>query len=376
MVVYICMFSIQMNYKRYFPPAYLESRLKNFNSDVKRTVLGRSVNGLPVYQLKIGNGDQNILMWSQMHGNETTTTIALLDFISWLSKPEQSEFLNFFTFFIIPQLNPDGSKLYTRLNLNGVDLNRDAIEVSQPESIVLRNAYEKILPQYAINLHGQRTIYGSGPNGLPATISFLSPSADSKKSITSSRVKAMIAISSIRNELEKQLPGAIGRYDDKFNPNCVGDYFTKCGTPTILFEAGHYVNDYYRVKVRFFILEAYKILFKNLMLKANGGSVESYLSIPQNTNNYVDLIVSNITIKEDKNLYENQQLAIQYTEKLENQKIIFLPSFMTYGKKLKLKAHNFIDFNNIKKYNYIIFKKDAIINTAPFNKLFSLNSFI
>ena len=124
MVVYICMFSIQMNYKRYFPPAYLESRLKNFNSDVKRTVLGRSVNGLPVYQLKIGNGDQNILMWSQMHGNETTTTIALLDFISWLSKPEQSEFLNFFTFFIIPQLNPDGSKLYSRLNTNQIELHR------------------------------------------------------------------------------------------------------------------------------------------------------------------------------------------------------------------------------------------------------------
>ena len=73
-----------MNYKRYFPPSYLEEQLKNFNSNVKRTVLGRSVNGLPVYQLQIGNGDQNILMWSQMHGNETTTTIALLDFINAL----------------------------------------------------------------------------------------------------------------------------------------------------------------------------------------------------------------------------------------------------------------------------------------------------
>ena len=39
-----------MNYKRYFPPSYLEERLKNFNSSVKRTVLGRSVNRLPAYQ--------------------------------------------------------------------------------------------------------------------------------------------------------------------------------------------------------------------------------------------------------------------------------------------------------------------------------------
>ena len=89
-----------MNYKRYFPPSYLEEHLKNFNSNVKRTVLGRSVNGLPVYQLQIGNGDQNILMWSQMHGNETTTTIALLDFISWVLKPEQSEYLKFFSFLL------------------------------------------------------------------------------------------------------------------------------------------------------------------------------------------------------------------------------------------------------------------------------------
>ena len=136
------------------------------------------------------------------------------------------------------------------------------------------------------------------------------------------------------------------------------------------------MKDYFRVKVRLFVLEAYKILFKHLMLKSNGGSVESYLSIPQNTSNYVDLIVSNITIKEDKNLYKNQQLAIQYVEKLKNQKIIFLPSLVTYGKNLKLKAHNFVDLTDVKKDNYIIFKKGAIINTDPFNKLFSLNTFI
>ena len=112
------------------------------------------------------------------------------------------------------------------------------------------------------------------------------------------------------------------------------------------------------------------------MLKSIRGSVESYFSIPQNTNSYVDLIVSNVTIKEDKNLYKNQQLAIQYVEKLKNQNIIFSPSLMTYGKNLKIKAHNFLDLTDFKKYNYIIFKKDAIVNTPPFNKLFSLNAFI
>ena len=42
------------------------------------------------------------------------------------------------TLYIIPILNPDGAKAYTRLNANEVDLNRDAQDLSQPESKVLR----------------------------------------------------------------------------------------------------------------------------------------------------------------------------------------------------------------------------------------------
>ena len=56
-------------------------------------------------------------MWSQMHGNETTTTIALLDFISWVLKPEQSEYLKFLVF-IIPQLNLMDLN-YIPVNFNG-----------------------------------------------------------------------------------------------------------------------------------------------------------------------------------------------------------------------------------------------------------------
>jgi murein tripeptide amidase MpaA len=62
-----------------------------------------------------------------MHGNEATTTKALFDFfecLAWFRK--RAKFLDAFTFYCIPMLNPDGAALYTRENANKVDLNRDS----------------------------------------------------------------------------------------------------------------------------------------------------------------------------------------------------------------------------------------------------------
>ena len=90
-------------------------------------------------------------MWSQMHGNESTTTKALFDFINFLhsNTKESSVILDHFTFCMLPMLNPDGAKLYTRENANGIDLNRDAQNLSQPESIALRKTFE-VFEQVAI----------------------------------------------------------------------------------------------------------------------------------------------------------------------------------------------------------------------------------
>ena len=47
-------------------------------------IIGQSVNRKPIYKLQFGTGKIKILMWSQMHGNESTTTKALFDFIHFL----------------------------------------------------------------------------------------------------------------------------------------------------------------------------------------------------------------------------------------------------------------------------------------------------
>ena len=364
----------KMKNKRYFPPELLNSFLDVYSDLIKKNILGYSVNGLPVYELQIGSGKQKILMWSQMHGNETTTTKALLDLVPWLLDCKQKNILSSFTFFIIPQLNPDGSKLYSRLNTNQIDLNRDALNLTQPESQLLIQAYKRIIPDYALNLHGQRTIYGVGSSGGPSTISFLAPSADAARTITPARSVAMSAIAHIYKFLKKELPNGISRYDDTFNPNCVGDQFTKSGTPTILFEAGHFPGDYDREYSKKYIFKSFKILFNYLLYNNKASGVKEYLNIPENMKNYVDLIVSNINIDVNGMILKNQQIAIQYIEELKNGEIVFHPTFHSYGINLsKLKSHRYIKLSGNESNDPLMFIKDKIIENSKFYKLFSLD---
>ena len=48
--------------------------------------------------------------------------------------------------------------------------------------------------------------------------------------------------------LQTVIPNQVGVYDDAFNINCVGDTFQSENVPTMLFEAGHFPNDYGRDK--------------------------------------------------------------------------------------------------------------------------------
>tara|TARA_A100000164_G_C21834377_1_gene736943 strand:- start:62 stop:1156 length:1095 start_codon:yes stop_codon:yes gene_type:complete len=364
-----------MKKNRYFPPELFKKFLNDYSNLLNNNILGYSVKGLPIHELQVGFGKQKILMWSQMHGNESTTTKALLDLIPWLLRSKQKNILSAFTFFIIPQLNPDGSKSYSRLNANQIDLNRDALKLSQPESRLLSEAYKRIMPDYALNLHGQRTVYGAGSNGGPSTISFLAPSADKERTITPARAVAMSAISHIYKSLKNELPKGISRYDDSFNPNCVGDLFSKAGTPTILFEAGHFPGDYDREHSRKYIFKSFKILFNYLLVNNKVLDIKDYLNIPENIENYVDLIVSNINIIVNGITLKNQQIAIQYIEELKNGEVVFLPSFHSYSSDpIMIKSHRYIELSIDNPNEPLIFIKGKIIENSIFDKLFSLDS--
>ena len=310
---------------RYITLDSIEPLLHKLNTDNQLKIVGKSVLEKPIYSYQIGVGETRIFLWSQMHGNEGTTTKALFDFLNVLNRGSDlaNQLLKAFTFCCIPMLNPDGAALYTRENAYKVDLNRDSQNLSQPESKVLRAVFEDFAPDYCFNLHDQRTIFGVSDTGKPATLSFLAPSYNEEREINDSRLKAINLIAGINDILQEYLPNQIGRFDDSFNINCIGDTFQYLGVPTLLFEAGHFQDDYQREKTREYVFMALVSSFATLNendIVSNG--IDKYLNIPQNKVVFYDFMYKNIKINYDGNEIITN-FASQYKEELIENQICF-----------------------------------------------------
>jgi len=309
---------------RYIALKHILPLLEKHKNYFQIKVIGYSALKKPIHLVTIGHGEKKILMWSQMHGNESTTTKAMFDLLNLFKESNHEEIkkiLECCTIEIIPILNPDGAEAYTRLNANDIDLNRDAQQLSQPESKVLRSIFEDFNPNFCFNLHGQRTIFSAGNANLPATISLLAPAQDEDRKITYTRKKAMEIIVTMNSILQQQIPNQVGIYDDTFNINCVGDTFQSHNTPTILIEAGHYQNDYARDVTRRFVFQSIVTAIQYIANNdVNGNFYESYLDIPMNEKLFYDVIIRNV-------LFASQirDIGIMYQERLINDKIEFVP---------------------------------------------------
>lgn len=310
-------------YHRYITNNHILPLLEKLDTKFEVEIIGTSVLKETIYGVKIGQGEKRILMWSQMHGNESTTTKAVFDLFNTFSSDDSeiNEILKNCTIYIIPILNPDGARAYTRINANEVDLNRDAQMRSQPESKVLRNVFEAFDPHFCYNLHGQRTIFSAGKTNKAATVSFLAPAQDEDCTITKNRKIAMEIIGVMNQVLQERIPGQVGVYDDAFNLNCVGDTFQSENVPTMLFEAGHFPNDYARDITRQYI---YNSLLTSLHYIAsntvNGNKYEPYLAIPENDKCFYDIIVRNAKVGN-----RITDIAVLYKEKLVDNVIDFFP---------------------------------------------------
>lgn len=310
---------------RYITLDSIAPLLNELNTHGQIEIIGNSVLGNPIYKYQIGEGKIKILLWSQMHGNESTTTKALFDFFNVIQGDSDfaKELIHNFTFCVIPMLNPDGAKRYTRENANSIDLNRDSQDLSQPESILLRKIFEDFKPDFCYNLHDQRTIFGVGDSGKPATLSFLAPAYNEEREMNASRLKAVNLIAGINTVLQHYIPGQIGRFDDSFNSNCIGDTFQLLGVPTVLFEAGHYPNDYDREETRkyvfFALVSSFSILIENDIVISK---LDDYLIIPQNKVVFYDFIYKNIKIYYD-GIEKITNFAAQYKEELIENNLYF-----------------------------------------------------
>lgn len=206
------------------------------SGDFRLEHTGHSYEGRRICVYTVGSGPVKVLAWSQMHGNEPTSTLALLDAMRMLQgdKELQSQI----TITAIPMLNPDGYARYDRRNAQGIDVNRDAQSLISPEAKMLMDVWQRTQPVFALNLHDQETRYTSLTPPTPALLAMLAPECSADHAITPARKRAMQVIADVADSLSSTAQGRIARYDDVYTPTAFGDTFMRLGTSSILIEAG------------------------------------------------------------------------------------------------------------------------------------------
>ncbi len=271
---------------------YLE-KLKGLGIKVEQ--VGFSNASREIYQVEWGTGPLKVMMWSQMHGDEPTATSSLIDMFAFLQTHKDKDWVKklgeTMTIRGVPMLNPDGSELYQRRNLQGIDINRDALDLKTPEARLLKQLRDNWSPAIGFNLHNQQSLTTVGPTRKQASISFLVVYGDPEKTTSDGHERNKRVSSAMVTALQKFIPGHIGRYGDEWTPTAFGDNFSAWGTPTILIETGalYGKDEMYLVKMNF-------IAFLTALNSIATGSEKTqdpfiYVNLPENTSGgLVDLI--------------------------------------------------------------------------------------
>lgn len=222
--------------------------------------IGASLHGRPIRAVSFGRGPTRVLLWSQMHGDESTATMALADIIRFFAEggedaPRDARALrrlihDRLTVVMVPMLNPDGAQRFQRRNAAGVDVNRDARRLATPEARALKALRDSLAPAFGFNLHDQGARTTSGPDGEQVAIALLAPAADSARTYGPVRARARQLAALLAAGLADTMPGRVAKYDDTFNPRAFGDLIQSWGTSTILIESGALLDDPHKQRLR------------------------------------------------------------------------------------------------------------------------------
>jgi len=284
------------------------------------TQLGVSVLKQPIYQVKYGQGPKKVMLWSQMHGNEPTATMALMDIFNFLEGHGDGmdsirTLLNTQTsLYFIPMLNPDGADVYTRRNAMDIDLNRDARAGETVEGQLLIQAAKTVQPNYGFNLHDMNIYYNVPGTSNPVTIALLAPAYNEKRDINEVRGNAMKIAAGINRILQGYVPNGVAKYDDTYSPRGFGDNFQSWGASTVLIESGGHKGD----PEKQFIRKLNFIILLNSLIEIAQDSyhqynIAEYEAIPFSASQLSDVLLRHVGASRDSMRYKID-LSINRTE--------------------------------------------------------------
>lgn len=348
---------------RWLRPHTLQDKLAKYKSDIALdwSLLGESEEGREIWAFKWGSGATKIALWTQMHGNESTATMAVVDLLNFftgtkgLHKDLRKQLESSLCVHGILMLNPDGAEAFDRRNALGIDLNRDAVAQQSVEIKLFYKWLDNVKPDWCFNLHDQRNIFR--PQGLnqTATISFLAPSPDVDRSMSATRERSMKLIS-LMYKAVKPIAGEAARYTDEYYPTALGDNLMKSGYSNILIESGAAIDDPLRDKARQFcflsLIEAFGVIAED---KLTEGDVEVYNSIPLNDTKMLDVLIKNCEVQSGgRTFYADVGLLIKQLPNFNENKLIDQYQVVEFG---DLSA-----FTGIKTLNNGVLKSNAHLN--------------
>jgi hypothetical protein len=276
-----------LNSRRFTHDTFWRVVAPSLKSSVLRTEeIGKSMQGRAIRAVTFGDGKTKVLMWSQMHGDESTATMALADIFNFLaapgSDPLRDRLKTGLTVVFIPMLNPDGAQLFQRRNAAAIDINRDARRLSTPEARALKAERDKLLPDFGFNLHDQNARTRVGPGGKQAAIALEVPAYSAAGTYNDVRTRGRLAAATLADMFQSQIPGRVAKYDETFNPRAFGDNMQKWGASTVLIESGALPDDPEKQKLRMLnaaaILGVLDAIATGSYVNANPASYESLAS--------------------------------------------------------------------------------------------------
>jgi hypothetical protein len=279
----------------------LQEMVARSNGLMKIQELGRSMEARNINLVTCGRGEKRILLWSQMHGDETTATLALMDLFNFLHHRRQEEWvremLGTVTFYVIPMLNPDGAERVQRHTAVNIDMNRDARMQATPEACILKECQKKLAPAFGFNLHDQGVSSVGNSNAVTA-ISLLAPALDERRSTPPVRIRAMRLGAFVARILKQFADGRIATYDDTYEPRAFGDNMQSWGTSTLLIESGHWPQDPEKRVIRKL---NYVALLSSLSAIGNGSyqdvELDHYSGLVPNGKMVYDIILRDVRLR-------------------------------------------------------------------------------